>query len=154
MNTDHAYLHDADLVGNRKTLRYESLVTDLEYADGMTLLSDNWLDLTEMLDSLSNCCKKLGVAISCKKMKTLAVLPSECSHIQTPVPIHLVPGDMPIEVVSHFQCLGSIVQNDYGLDTKINSRIWKASHAFQSLSRILWYQSKIKTSTQVRLSTV
>ena len=61
-----AYLHDADLVGNRMTLRFESLVTDLEYADDMALLSDNWLDLTTMLDSLSNCCTKLGIAISCK----------------------------------------------------------------------------------------
>ena len=84
-----AYLHDADLVGNRKTLKFESLVTDLEYADDMALLSDNWLDLTTMLDSLSNCCKKLGLAISCKKTKTLAVLPCECSHIHTPLPIHL-----------------------------------------------------------------
>ena len=89
---------------------------DLEYADNIGLLSDNWLDLTTMLDFLSNCCKKLGLAISCKKTKTLAVLPSECSHIQIPVPNHLVPGDEPIEVVSHFQCLGSIVQNDCGLD--------------------------------------
>ena len=59
-----AYLHDADLVRNRKTLRFESLVTDLEYADDMALSSDNWLDLTTMLDSLSNCCKKLSLAIT------------------------------------------------------------------------------------------
>ena len=54
---------------NRKTLRFESLVTDLEYADDMALLSDNWFDLTTMLNSLSNCCKKLGLAIRCKKTK-------------------------------------------------------------------------------------
>ena len=101
--------------------------------------------------TLLNCCKKLGLAISCKKTKTLAVLSSECSHIQTPVLISLVPGDKPIEVVSHFQYLGSIVQSDCGLDTEINSRIFKASHAFQSLSQIFWYQRKIKTSTKVRL---
>ena len=65
-----AYLHDADLVGNRKILKLESLVTDLEYADDMALLSDNWCDLTTMLDSLSTCCKKLGLTISCKKTKT------------------------------------------------------------------------------------
>ena len=87
------------VVENKKTLKFESLVTDLEYAANIALLSDNWFDLTTMLDSLSNCCKKLGLAFSCKKnSKTLAVLPSECSHIQTPVPIHLVPGDDPIEL--------------------------------------------------------
>ena len=93
-----AYLYDADFVGNRKILRFEYLVTDLEYADDMALLSDNWFDLTTILDSLSNCCKKLGLAISYKKTKTLAVISSECSHIQPPVPIHLVPGNKPIEV--------------------------------------------------------
>ena len=69
---DIAYLHDADLVGNRKSLRFESVVTDLEYADNMAHLSDNSLDLTTMLHSLSNCCKKLGLAISCKKDENLS----------------------------------------------------------------------------------
>ena len=117
----------------------------------MALLSDNWCDLTTMLDSLSTCCKKLGLTISCKKTKTLAVLPSENLDAQNPVPIHLVPGGEPIEVVSHFQYLGSFVQNDCGMDTEINSRICKASSAFQSLSRILWYHRKIQTRTKVRI---
>ena len=47
-----AYLYDADLVENRKTLRFESLVTDLEDVDNMALLSENWLDLTTMLNSI------------------------------------------------------------------------------------------------------
>ena len=146
-----AYLHDAELVGNRKILKLESLVTDLEYADDMVLLADNWSDLTTMLDSLSTCCKKLGLTISCKKTKTLAVLPPNSPDALSPVPIHHIPGAEPIEVVSHFQYLGSIVQNDCGMDKEISSRICKASAAFQSLSRILWYQRKIKTSTKVRV---
>ena len=52
-------------------------------------------------------------------------------------------------MVSHFQYLESIVQNNCGIDTEINSRIFKSSHAFQSLTRILWYQRKIKTSHQI-----
>ncbi|MDA8001968.1 MAG: reverse transcriptase domain-containing protein [Alphaproteobacteria bacterium] len=146
-----AYLHDADLVGNRKMLKFESLVSDLEYADDMALLADSWSDLTIMLESLSNCCQKLGLTISCKKTKSLAVLPPEQPQIQSPLPIHLLPGDEPIDVVSHFQYLGSFVQNDCGMDVEINSRICKASSAFQSLSRILWYQRKIKTNTKVRI---
>ena len=146
-----AYLHDADLVGNRKMLKFESLVSDLEYADDMALLADSWSDLTIMLESLSNCCQKLGLTISCKKTKSLAVLPPEQPQIQSPLPIHLLPGDEPIDVVSHFPYLGSYVQNDCGMDVEINSRICKASSAFQSLSRILWYQRKIKTNTKVRI---
>ena len=47
-----AYLLDADLVGNRRIPKLETLVTDLEYADDMALLTNNWSDLTAMLDSL------------------------------------------------------------------------------------------------------
>ena len=146
-----AYLHNADLVGNRKTLQLETLVTDLEYADDMALLADNWSDLTSMLDTLNTCCTQLGLAINCKKTKSLAVLPPEGPDVHCPAPIHLVPGEEPIEVVSHFQYLGSIVQSDCGIDSEINSRICKASSAFQSLSRILWLQSKIQIRTKLRI---
>ena len=102
-----------------------------------------------MLDSLHTCCRKLGLTISGKKTKSLAVLPPESPQEQNPVPIHLNSGDEPIEVVSQFQYLGSIVQSDCGMDTEIGSRICKVSSAFKSLSRILWHQRKIKTSTKV-----
>ena len=91
-------------------------MTDLEYADDMVLLADDWSDLTTMLDSLSTCCKKLGLTISCKKTKTLAFLPPNSPDALSPVPIHLMPGAEPIEVVSHFQYLCSIVQNDCGMN--------------------------------------
>ena len=35
-----AYLHDADLVRNRRVLNLETLVTDLEFADDMALLAN------------------------------------------------------------------------------------------------------------------
>ena len=44
-----AYLLDAELVGNRKAFGLESMITELEYADDMALLTDNWSDLTNML---------------------------------------------------------------------------------------------------------
>ena len=146
-----AYLLDADLVENRRISKQETLLTDLEYTDDMALLANNWSDLTAMLDSLSACCKKLGLAISCMKTKSLAVLPPDDPATESLAPIHLFPEGEPIEVVSHFQYLGSIVQDDCGMDTEINSRICKASSAFQSLSCILWRQRKIQTRTKVRV---
>ena len=61
------------------------------------------------------------------------------------------PRDKPIEVVPHFQYLGSFVQNDCGMDIEVNSRISKASLAFRSLSRILWLQRKIQIATKIRI---
>ena len=80
-----ALLLDADLVGNRWSLKLETLASDLEYADDMALLADNWADLTTMLDSLATTCKKLGLTISCKKTKTLAVLTNPGAQRPAPV---------------------------------------------------------------------
>ena len=125
-----AYLLDADLAENRRIPKLETFVTDLEYADNMALLANNWSDLTAMLDYLSTCCKKLGLTISCKKSKSLAVQPPDDPATKGPVPIHLFPGE-PIKVVSHFQYLGSAVQDNCGMGTEISSRICKALFAFQ-----------------------
>ena len=54
-------------------------------------------------------------------------------------------------MVPHFQYLGSIVQSDCGMDSEINSRICKDLVAFQSLSRILWLQSKVQIRTKMRI---
>ena len=146
-----AYLHNTHLVGNRKILREESIVSDLEYTDDMALLSDNWEDLTAMLSSLAAHCRDLGLTISCKKTKSLAVLPSESN--QLPEAIQLSPSDDPIETVSHFQYLGSVVQDNCNSDIEVDTRICRASSAFQSLSRILWFQRRIHTRTKLRIFT-
>ena len=36
-----AFLHNAKLVGNRRNLQLETLVTDLKYADDIALLADS-----------------------------------------------------------------------------------------------------------------
>ena len=61
-----AYLLDADLVGNRRVPKLEMLDTDLEYADNMALLANNWSDLTAMLDSLY-------MLIQCKLQNTIVM---------------------------------------------------------------------------------
>ena len=114
-----AYLLDTDLVGNRQNLKFETLVTDLEYADDMALLADNWADPTTIMDNLATTCKKLGLTISCQKTKTLAVLTNPGD--QSPAPVQLVPGSEPIKVISHFQYLGRTVQNDCGMDAEVSS---------------------------------
>ena len=58
-----AYLHNADLVGNHRILREESIVSELEYADDTALLSDNWEVLTAMLTSLIHHCQTLGLTM-------------------------------------------------------------------------------------------
>ena len=85
-----AYLHSSKLVGNCKKLQLETLVIDLEYADGMALLADSWNDLEAMLITLFTHCSAFGLSISCSKTKNMAVLPA--GLCAPPVPIHLFPN--------------------------------------------------------------
>ena len=100
------YLHGAKLVGNRRKLKHEDIISDLEYAVDMALVVESWDDLKSMLNGVSMQCRDLGLTISCSKTKTLAVLPSDL--YPKPVPINLFPDDDPVEVVSNFSTLAAL----------------------------------------------
>ena len=151
-NVRVAYIHSAKLVGNRRKLQHEAIISDLEYTDDMTLVAESWDDLKSMLDDVSIRCRDLGLTISCSKTKPLAVLPSDV--YPKPMLINLFPDDDSVEVVSNFQYLGSIVQDNCGTAIEVDSRICKASKAFSSLCHVLWYQRKIKTRTKLRIFNV
>ena len=70
------YLHNAKLIGNRRKLQLETLVTDMEYTDNMALLADSWDDLQAMLTSLSTYCWVFGLSITYEKTQSKAVFPS------------------------------------------------------------------------------
>ena len=65
--------------------------------------------------------------------------------------ILLCPGGDPVDVVSSFPYLVSILSDDCTSSAEVSSRITRASQAFHSLSRILWYQKKIKSRTKLRI---
>ena len=140
------YHPDAKLVGDRRKLTMETLVTDLEYAEDMALVSSSRRNLEAMVRSLNYQCNAMGLTISCKKTKTLAVLPSSCHQ---PEPILLSPGADPVEPVATFQYLGSTVSQDCITGAEVTSRIVKASQAFGSLTRKLWLQRRITTKTKL-----
>ena len=92
-------------------------MSDLECADDMALL-DNWEDLTVMLSSLATHCRALGLTISCKKTKCLAVLPSQSNQLLEA--IQLSPSDDPIEIVSYFQYFGSVMYDNCNSDIELS----------------------------------
>ena len=58
--------------------------------------------------------------------------------------ITLHPNSDPVEVVSTFEYLDSTMSDDCSLTAEVEARTSKASKAFSSLSRVLWYQRKGK----------
>ena len=95
-------------------------------------------------------CSKMGLTISSKKTKILAVRPAGRPS-QSQRDVLLRPSDEPVSVVESFEYLGSTISADCSLDKEVSSRISKASRSFNSLCRILWYQKRIKTKTKMRL---
>ena len=147
MGIQVAYHLNTNLIGNHKKMTHETNITDLEYADDMALISSSWDHLITMVESLNHHCFQLGLRISCKKTKILAVNPS----LSLPDSVTLRDDDIPIDVVEDFQCLRSTVSDDCTTDSEITHRISRASQSFQALNRLLWYQRKIKISTKLRI---
>ena len=98
----------AKLIGDRRKITLETLVSDLEYADDIALLSSAWSDLEVMVKSLQDIA--LLWDLSTAKTKTLAVMPS--ASCPQPRPILLSPSEDPVKPVSTFQYLGSRVSQD------------------------------------------
>ena len=143
----------ADLVGCRKLMHHRTQIPDLDYADDMCLVSDSMDKLEEMLMDMDESCSEMGLTISARKTKIMAVLPTPQAGQQQEQPrqVQLQRTDNTVDVVEEFEYLGSTVASDCGLDKEVSARIRKASSSFRSLSRVLWYQKKIKTETKMRM---
>ena len=113
-----------ELVGSRRKMRGSVLIQDLEYADDMALVSNSMDALEEVLRSLDFVCSGVGLSISSKKTKILAILPST-SHVAQPRSVQLKPEEEPVAVVEEFDYLGSTSSQNCSLGQEINSRISK-----------------------------
>ena len=122
----------AKLIGDRRKITLGTLVSDLEYADDMDLLSILWSDLEVTIKSLHQYCTSMGLTINCRKTKTLAGMPS--SSCPQPQPILLISSEDLVTPVSAFQYLGSTVSQDCTNSAEVSSRIVKALQAFGSLN--------------------
>ena len=105
-----ACLHDAKLVGNRRKLQYEAIISDLENADDMAFMAESWDELKSMLDDVSLHCRNLRFTISCSKTKNLAVLLSDL--YPEPVPINLFPNDDPAGWCPIFSTLAALCKTN------------------------------------------
>ena len=116
----------------------------------MALVSNSMAALEEVLRSLDFVCSGVGLSISSKKTKILAILPST-SDVAQPRSVQLKPEEEPVAVVEEFDYLGSTISQNCSLGQEINSCISKASGTFGSLYGVLWCRKKVKTFTKMRI---
>ena len=109
------YNQEAELVGSRRKMSRELPLHNFEQADDMALISDSMDMLEEVLRAMEVSCSEMGLTISSKKTKILAVHPASRPSI-SPRNVLLRPSDEPVSVVESFEYLGSTISADCSLD--------------------------------------
>ena len=102
-------------------------LTDLHYADDVTLLESGSERGQRALYALQRAGDEVGLAISKSKTKTLRFGERE--------PVINLDGEI-VEAVNHFRYLGSEVTSSGGLDEELRTRIGRASATFGQLFKI------------------
>ena len=115
----------------RKSRRHPKVaLTDLDFADDLSLLSDEIEQAQELLLSVERECKKVGLGVNAKKTKGLPI------NVENPPPLHTYDGTE-LEWVSDFKYLGSwVAQSERDIAVRkalawqaLNgmSRVWKSA---------------------------
>lgn len=115
---------------------------DLDFADDVCLLSNSISDIQAKLRRLYSAGLKRGLKINIGKTKLMRIN----TNNSTPVEIN----GTPIEEVSEFCYLGSMISTDGGTATDIQSRITKARAAYGGLSSV-WNADTLTIRTKMRI---
>ena len=129
----------------RISSRYpEQKLSDLAFADDIALLDNTEEMLQKATDEVASKGAKAGLIINVKKTKVM--------HVNnTPEDINVnILGSEPLENVTDFTYLGSTLSYNGSLSTELDSRIGKASAAYNKLRPVL-NNKKISTSTRLRI---
>ena len=110
----------------------DSVLSNADYADDLTLVSDSPSRLIEALQILTDEALKIGLLINWQKTQEMFVEP--CNSLRPPSV--LMVGDKPAEIVEELTYLGSILSNDVSVLKDLMHRITKASAVVGRLSAI------------------
>ena len=124
-------------------------VMDTDYADDMAVLDNSKTGLQETTDLLCKYSAYDGLKVNAKKTQTMAINKSAGQRPFTETcDLDITVENTPVEQVTNFTYLGTIISSDGTLDREFTVRIQKASGAFMQLSSI-WNNRNIYTSTKI-----
>ena len=129
----------------------DQTVLDTDYADDLALLDDNKEGLQESTDLLSHYASLAGLKINAKKTECMAVgkWTSQRPFTETNTLDVTVDGAL-VKQTSTFTYLGHKIAGDGSLDPELDTRIQKASGAYNQLGSI-WKNRNIQISTKIRI---
>eukprot|EP00731_Ephydatia_muelleri_P020641 Em0013g368a len=109
-------------------------ITELRFADDLMATCHSHSLLQEFINRFTKAAETWGLAVSTTKSKAMiqqSGLPLSASSPVSPPSFFI--NDNQIEVVSHFQYLGSVLSHDTTLDKEITTRISRAAGVFSNL---------------------
>jgi hypothetical protein len=118
----------------------------LEFADDVVILSDHQNTMQLILDRISRCATTIGLEINASKTKAFTTI-----H-EVPLQPLLVRNE-PIEWVTAFKYLGSIILPNGQAKEEVTARINNARGAFVQLNKRLWRRADISLRTKIRIYT-
>ncbi|KAH7691384.1 endonuclease-reverse transcriptase, partial [Aphelenchoides avenae] len=119
-----------DFNGGVQLIPSAKVLTDLDYADDIALLSTCREELQMFIDRVAENAARFGLRLKPVKCELLSACPGEANPIT-------VNGEA-IKKVKSFCYLGSIITADGSVKEDIAQRIRKARTAFTTLSQCLW----------------
>ena len=104
----------------------KQVLTDLDFADDISLLSDEIVQAQDLLLRVERECKKVGLGLNAKKTKGLPL------NVDSPPPLHTADGTE-IEWVDDFKYLGSWVESTEKDISVRRALAWQALNKMTSI---------------------
>jgi hypothetical protein len=134
-------------------------VVALMYADDLVAVSDNAADIERFIRTFKRVTQQCGLTMNVIKTCIMSLKQLEVdaqSRIvkgqEVNVPsFDIVIRNVNIESVEQFSYLGCIVSRDQSMDKEIETRLAKASTAFNLLRNIIWYRKSVSFEAKFRI---
>ena len=120
-----------------------SRLSDLDFADDLSLLAETRDILQEMTTNLESEAEKVGLEISAEKTKVVQIGGGRAPH---PITVE----QQNVDDVERFTYIGSVMTEDGGAEADVNCRVGKAASVFQCL-RPIWTCCVVSTATKIWL---
>ena len=117
-------------------------LTDLDFADDITLLDNTWEGMMELTGKIEKEAESVGLWINADKTKLLVAGNVGASQI--------IAGGKQVEKVEEFCYLGSMITSDSKADRDIKIRLGKAHATFTWLDNI-WRSKSLNLKIKIRL---
>ncbi|CAF3565234.1 unnamed protein product [Rotaria sp. Silwood1] len=130
----------------------------LMYADDIAVMCQSIQDLEKFIKAFDEITQNFGLTMNIKKTCIMSLKQFQKSTCKTKnrteianVPFDITIRNQKIEKAEEFNYLGCYISKDQTQSKDIETRVSKASNAFNSLRRIVWYRKCISIQAKIRI---